>query len=346
MSSGPSTSSSNESLSNEEDLFTLYTWPWEWELASLDPECLTALCFLKFTNLNHKVVYVDSSLELLKNDYPKLLFRNETYTGLDNILECIKKKKNINRELNDENYANMLAQLNYFKEKFLPAFKILCWLDEENTYTVIRRAYGSNMRFPFSLIKLRTMTHSIQNSIMCNYRGTHLKYENLKSQILNDAKECLNQISNLLGFNIYMFENRPTLIDAYLFGYLSILKNAPFVNSPLKSQLTMCSNLGSLISRTQKDVFSIETEKFEKLKKIERERIQNSYWYSFASFFSSNNNNKKTLQEQNEEWELNKQRMLAVTIGVVAMATFALKTGIIKFNLIKTDLKLVEEDSD
>ena len=97
-----------------------------------------------------------------------------------------------------------------FKKK-----KILCWLDDENTYTVIRRAYGKYLRFPFSLVKLRMMTYSIQNSIMCNYRGSHLKYESLKTQILNDAKECLNKVSNLLGSNVYMFENRQVLLISY-----------------------------------------------------------------------------------------------------------------------------------
>jgi len=41
---------------------------------------------------------------------PYYFLFNETY------------KKNINLELDDSNYATMLAQLNYFKEKFVPAF--------------------------------------------------------------------------------------------------------------------------------------------------------------------------------------------------------------------------------
>jgi len=54
-----------------------------------------------------------------------------------------------------------------------------------------------------------------------------------------------------------MFENRATLIDAYLYGYLSILNKAPFVNSALKKHLTACYNLISLITRTEKDLFPL-----------------------------------------------------------------------------------------
>ena len=52
-----------------------------------------------------------------------------------------------------------------------------------------------------------------------------------------------------------MFENRPTLIDTYLFGYLSILNKAPFQGSILKSHSIACSNLASLVYRINKDLF-------------------------------------------------------------------------------------------
>ncbi len=99
---------------------------------------------------------------------------------------------------------------------------------------------------------------------MCNQRATNARLDTIKSQILNDAKECLNSMSNLLATNLFMLENRPTLVDAYLFGYLSILSRAPFVSSPLRNQLMICINLGSLTSRILKDFFSAEMEGTEK----------------------------------------------------------------------------------
>ena len=55
-----------------------------------------------------------------------------------------------------------------------------------------------------------------------------------------------------------MFENRPSLIDAYLFGYLSVLYRAPFVASPLKTHFTAFTNLISIVNRIQKDLFAGE----------------------------------------------------------------------------------------
>jgi hypothetical protein len=73
---------------------------------------------------------------------------------------------------------------------------------------------------------------------------------------MNDAKECLNELSYKLSDNTFMFENRPTLIDAYLFGYLSILNKAPFQGSILKSHSVACSNLASLVYRINRDIFT------------------------------------------------------------------------------------------
>ena len=65
----------------------------------------------------------------------------------------------------------------------------------------------------------------------------------------------MNTIGIQLDENLFMFENRPTLIDAYLFGYLSILARAPFVGSQLKTHFTAFANLASLVNRVQKDLF-------------------------------------------------------------------------------------------
>ena len=42
MNSSDEPTSSNN-LNNEENLLVLYVWPGEWDLPSLDPECLTAM---------------------------------------------------------------------------------------------------------------------------------------------------------------------------------------------------------------------------------------------------------------------------------------------------------------
>jgi hypothetical protein len=102
----------------------------------------------------------------------------------------------------------MLALLNLFKKKFIPAFNILSWMDEENTYSITRKAYGSHIFFPLSLIKLRSMASRLENSTLKIYKQDLFQFETIKAQVLNDGIECLSSISSILAENAFLFENR------------------------------------------------------------------------------------------------------------------------------------------
>lgn len=98
-------------------------------------------------------------------------------------------------------------------------------------------------------------------------------------KIIIEAKDSLKVLSAKLGDNLFMFENRylfsyishlilyhlinlnqkrPSLLDAYLFGYLSVLSQAPFVNSPVKSYFLSCLNLEPLVKRIRRELFVVE----------------------------------------------------------------------------------------
>lgn len=66
---------------------------------------------------------------------------------------------------------------------FLIVKNMLCWLDEENTYTVIRRAYGNFIKFPLSMFKLKQMATRAENSIMYNFREQFVKIDSIKQQV-------------------------------------------------------------------------------------------------------------------------------------------------------------------
>lgn len=66
----------------------------------------------------------------------------------------------------------------------------------------------------------------------------------------------------------------------------------------------------------------------------------------FFSLFQplSTTSTKKSSFEQNEDWEKRKQQILAVTIAVTAMITYAFAIGFIKVDVIKTDLEYREKN--
>lgn len=334
----------SSSAADDADTFVLYAWPGEWGLPSLDAECLCALSYLKFSNLKHKLVAVDGAIQLFKNDYPQLEYKNETFVGLDKILERIKKEKNIDSAaLSDNDYADSLALINLFKQKFVPAFNALCWMDDDNTYTVIRRAYGRYVRFPLSVFKLRQMSKYHENLLMCQYRT--LQYDSVKHHIINDAKECLNMIASRLAENLFMFENQPTLIDAYLFAYLGVLHKAPFTAaSHLKSHLTASTSLCSLVDRIQKDCFAVENkdlvppsrkrDKAAAAASAPAAQGPKRFWSTITSYLNGGGND--------EVAEERKKQLMAVGVGLAAMLTYAVAIGFIKIDIINTKIEYIE----
>jgi hypothetical protein len=61
-----------------------------------------------------------------------------------------------------------------------------------------------------------------------------------------------------LIFLNYKNYSRATLIDAYLFGYLSVINRAPFINSQLKLNLQKHANLVSYLIRIQREILGFE----------------------------------------------------------------------------------------
>ena len=59
-------------------------------------------------------------------------------------------------------------------------------MDEENTYNVVRRAYGKHLRFPLSLIKIKKMSTDAENSLDSNFKSVYVKLEDLKPQVKSD----------------------------------------------------------------------------------------------------------------------------------------------------------------
>lgn len=80
-------------------------------------------------------------------------------------------------------------------------------------------------------------------------------------------------------------------------------------------------------------------------------------WLSLSRLFGNNKSTKidapnggksgetksKTDFEAHEEWQKRKTQMMVIGIGLVAMLTYAFAIGIIRIDVIKTDLQLVEK---
>lgn len=114
-----------------------------------------------------------------------------------------------------------------------------------------------------------------------------------------------------LGDGDFFFGQQPSTIDAIVYSYLAPLLKAPLPNPILQNHLKNCTNLVKYVSRISQRYFEYEYQTYEK-DKAER-------------------NAEKSREDSECEFP-NKRRnqILAAFVATLAMAGYALSTGIVE----------------
>ena len=79
--------------------------------------------------------------------------------------------------------VSFLFELNLKFLIFVRNQNSLCWTDEQNTFQVIRKAYGKWMTFPFSIIKLKFMSMWYESLLASRYNSDFVTLEIVKQQV-------------------------------------------------------------------------------------------------------------------------------------------------------------------
>lgn len=141
------------------------------------------------------------------------------------------------------------------------------------------------------------------------------------SQLITNAKKCVNVLSKKLGKKVWFFGDVFSEFDAIVYSYLSVLFKGSLPNNPLQNHIKGCQNLVNFINRITKDIF--KNEGFNSLKAIKSQ---------------SSNDPLLTATERHFLESEKKTKVLAAIGAVMAMGTFAAWRGVYKHvcSLIKT----------
>jgi len=198
-------------------------------------------------------------------------------------------------------------------ENLKPAFLYTLWADNENYLQVTKPAYSRVCRFPSSLwLPSRIRNQKLQGLV----QGSNPSKIDLlirRRGFMVNAKKCMNtldlKLASKKGKSIYFFGLKPSLIDALLFGYFSVLMSVPLQSFELKSHFNSCKNL-----------------------KIHYETICALYHKS-ANFtrdkdYSKNGNIENILVEAKNSYAVNKDVVVTFGIGAGIMMSYAILCGI------------------
>nr|CDJ88252.1 Outer mitochondrial membrane transport complex protein domain containing protein [Haemonchus contortus] len=217
----------------------LHVWPADFGLPSIDVKCLQFLACSKMCASPVSVVYSCSPWSSPTGEYPILFDKSnhpKAITDFDRFVDMLRKSGQevvIDAELTPAERSQIDAFNCFLKEFIYPAVMHTFWGDDLNYSTVTHHWFSSRLSFPYNLYYLEKRRKRIQR----------LLSEKSVSTIMKDGLQALNLLSSKLGDNKFFCGNKPSSLDALVFGYLAPLLRLPLPNDRLQLHLRACPNL-------------------------------------------------------------------------------------------------------
>uniref|UniRef100_A0A3Q2CYE8 Metaxin n=1 Tax=Cyprinodon variegatus TaxID=28743 RepID=A0A3Q2CYE8_CYPVA len=190
-------------------------------------------------------VHTDSLIVLVRLFLPELVCGDSVVQEPTQILNFLRKQRfNADYELTARQGADTMAFIALLEEKLRPALLHTFWVDAENYSNLTRPWFASHSPFPLNFfIPGRLANIALDRILLTKGEGLLHRITGVEGKIYSDAKECLNLISYRLGTANYFFDNSPSSLDAFVFGFLAPLHKADLTSSPLQSHLRQLDNL-------------------------------------------------------------------------------------------------------
>uniref|UniRef100_A0A3Q2NZE9 Metaxin n=1 Tax=Fundulus heteroclitus TaxID=8078 RepID=A0A3Q2NZE9_FUNHE len=223
----------------------LRCWGGDWGLPSVHTDSLVVLAYAKFSGAKLTVSPVDWTWKTLTAAVPELVCGDSVVQGPTQILNFLRKRRlNADYELTARQGADTMAYIALLEEKLRPALLHTFWVDAENYSNLTRPWFASRSPFPLNFfIPSRLASVALARILVTKGEGLLHRISEVEGKIYSDAKECLNLLSYRLGTANYFFDNSPTSLDAFVFGFLAPLHKAELASSPLQSHLRQLDNL-------------------------------------------------------------------------------------------------------
>lgn len=257
-----------------DDVLHLEVWKGNWDLPSVDHECLAVWAYCKFSGLPTKVVKSHQvnvfRSSLCTHELPVLLHGSQVESRLENILTYLKNQNlGVDQSLSSKQQADICAFTALIEEKLLPAYLHQWWVNQDTYVDITRPFYAEASPFPLNyFVPGRLMREATQKVYSPRVSDVTNKND-VDALIYKEAKECLNHLSYRLGDNDYFFGTQPTSLDAIVFGYVAPLLKAPLHSSPLANHAKGCENLSYLVNRILRKYMPMSPEDLEEKRKSE-----------------------------------------------------------------------------
>ncbi|KAL5104367.1 Metaxin-3 [Taenia crassiceps] len=201
---------------------------------------------------------------------PLLIHGKNVITDVSKIIDYLRKENyGLEYEFSDEELARLETLVTSVERRITPACRWLIWADANvyRLYTSI--LYRSNLSYFQGLWYPRRWRDELIESAefsqltLCTNRNTKSRHRDIEVTLYEGAIRCLTALSYILGDKQFFLGDKPSAIDAYVFGRLWPLLNYDRVCRQQESKICyrlishiyQCDNLLHLCCRVQRLCF-------------------------------------------------------------------------------------------
>lgn len=227
-------------------MIILYQFAPRWDLPNASPFCMKLETYLRMAKLPYQNKYVDDPRKAPKGKLPYIRDGEQTVADSSLIIQHLTRKygDSLDAELTPEQIAQRTAMQRLVEEHLYWVMLYARWIDED-FWPTTKLAFFSH--FP-KLMRWMLPTLFRKGVIKAAYAqgiGRHSKDE-----IYQLGKEDLQAIATGLGDRPFFFGEKPTQIDASLYGFLANILDVP-LETPLKAVAKFLPHLDTYCRRMQ-----------------------------------------------------------------------------------------------
>lgn len=296
----------------------LEIWSPDWQLPSVDIDCLYILAYAQFSNVKLEVKCTNNPFKSSSSTLPVFQHYKHRITDINQILDYFKSKgHDADGALSSKDKAEIVAYQTMLREKLYPAIQYTLWVDDQNRMEVTRPWYWKHIPFPFHFF----YPGKFQNKADALISVIHPDVEDIKlkeSYIQAEAEACISHLATRLAGTQgpYFFGPAPSSLDALVFAYLGPLLRAPLKNVSFQNHVRAQPSLVRFVLSICQNHFKKDYLEYEKRrKKQEKEDAE------------------KKKSEDLDFPHSTRNTILAAIFATCAMTGYAMSVGLIKYSI-------------
>jgi len=169
----------------------------------------------------------------------------------DPIVSLVSNKGiHLSNHLDIPQQGDMRAYMSLVSNVLINAELYISWCDGITMEEVTRPRYSSVYPFPLNHI----MVWRKQAQIKKKLAAIGWKQKSFE-EVYAEVGDCCSALSERLDTNAYFFNNKPTELDALVFGHLFTILTTPLPDNRLATIIRSYTNLVELCQRIEKDYF-------------------------------------------------------------------------------------------